>query len=130
MTGTIPFVTEEQLRADDIRHLRLKIEEGPDYSTVTLNRAYLRRLYAIIMSERPAPPPGDRPPPLFKTTVVIWSREDPSGIGEPDEHLSMLAREAEVGSSYCSRETTERIEDPASDPDWDGTEFFGEDLVG
>lgn len=63
-------------------------------------------------------------PKLFKTTVVIWTEEDPSSM-----ELEDLAREATVGNSYCSKQVTEEVEDPSIDPDWDGTEFFddGED---
>lgn len=58
--------------------------------------------------------------PLYKTTIVIWSEEDPSGRME----LSQLAREAESGDCYCSRMHSERIPDPTTDPDWDDNEFF------
>lgn len=58
--------------------------------------------------------------PLYKTTIVIWSEEDPS-----DVELEELAREATEGNSYCSKMRSEPIEDPKSDPAWDGTEFFG-----
>lgn len=56
---------------------------------------------------------------LFKTTIVIWSDYDPSGIGLDD-----LAREAISGDAYCSKQAKELIRDPQKDPDWDGTEFF------
>jgi hypothetical protein len=57
--------------------------------------------------------------PLYKTTIVIWSQ-----YPGDDVELSDLAREAEQGDAYCSRQESERIEDPRSDPGWDGTEFF------
>lgn len=61
---------------------------------------------------------------LYKTTLVIWSDEDPRR-----QHMEIadIAKEATVGLYYCSRETTERVEDATKDPDWDGTEFFGGD---
>lgn len=57
---------------------------------------------------------------LYKTTIVIWSEHNPENAVE----LSELARDAETGDSYCSRFRCSKIEDPAADPDWDGTEFF------
>lgn len=57
--------------------------------------------------------------PLFKTTVVIWTDYDPS-ILELDE----LAREAVSGDAYCSHQETHLVDDPTTDPNWDGTEFF------
>lgn len=41
--------------------------------------------------------------------------------------LSALARGAEVGDDYCSKRHAELVEDPGSDPDWDGADFFGPD---
>ena len=58
--------------------------------------------------------------PLFKTTIVIWSDEDPTDKME----LEDLAREATQGSMYCSSQKTVKVDDPATDPAWDGTEFF------
>jgi hypothetical protein len=57
--------------------------------------------------------------PLYKTTVVIWSEFDGTTI-----ELSELARDAEVGESYCAFSRSELVEDPESDPFWDGTDFF------
>ena len=57
---------------------------------------------------------------LFKTTIVIWSDEDPAGI-----ELEDLAREASRGGSYCSKQDTKIVDKPHEDSDWDGTEFFG-----
>lgn len=57
--------------------------------------------------------------PLYKTTIVIWSDEDPT-----DMEIDMLARDAISGGSYCSKQQTEIIPDPKKDKDWDGTEFF------
>ena len=56
---------------------------------------------------------------LFKTTIVIWSRED-----HPHREIGDWAAEATEGDSYCSRSETVSVADPESDPDWDGTEFF------
>jgi hypothetical protein len=52
--------------------------------------------------------------PLFKTTVVIWSYEDPAGV-----ELIDLAREVEQGASFCSSLATVQVEDPAVDLDMD-----------
>ena len=59
------------------------------------------------------------PVPLYKTTIVIWSEPNPAVM-----EISDLAREAEVGDAYCSKSHIEWIEEPETDPDWDGTEFF------
>lgn len=56
---------------------------------------------------------------LYKTTIVIWSDEDPTELD-----LELLARDAVSGASYCSKQKTELIEKPEKDPDWDKTEFF------
>ena len=57
---------------------------------------------------------------LFKTTIVIWSEYDPTGAVE----LEDLAREAQRGDAYCSKQESVFVEEAESDPDWDGTEFF------
>lgn len=57
---------------------------------------------------------------LYKTIVIIWSEYDPSETVE----LSDLARDASTGEACCSKQETERVHEPAHDPDWDGTEFF------
>ena len=61
------------------------------------------------------------PRKLYKTTIVIWSDADVSGL-----EMSGLARDAECGDSYCSTLSTELVEDPEKDPHWDGTEFFSD----
>ncbi len=61
----------------------------------------------------------DGPPPLYKTTIVIWSRFEGTSVG-----LETLGHEAERGEAYCSVSRSEFIEDPSRDPAWDGTEFF------
>lgn len=66
--------------------------------------------------------------PLYKTTIVIWTDYEPIGFG--DDLLSSLACEAEVGDAYCSSCETKQVEEPSSDPNWDGTEFFGVGEVG
>lgn len=57
---------------------------------------------------------------LFKTTIVIWSEFNPEGVYEIDR----LSQEAMSGMAYCSKQKTEEVKEPTSDPDWDGTEFF------
>ena len=59
---------------------------------------------------------------LFKTTIVIWSE-----YNTEDVELTDLAREATEGDSYCSKQECEQIEDPETDDEWDGTEFFNSD---
>lgn len=62
---------------------------------------------------------------LYKTVIVIWSDEDPTNKYELDE----LAQEAVDGSMYCSRMKATHVSDPAKDPDWDKTDFFGAVIV-
>lgn len=62
------------------------------------------------------------PDKLYKTTIVIWSEYDPTNNIEIDD----LARDAMSGESYCSKQKSEYV-DPRTDPDWDGTDFFGYD---
>ena len=59
---------------------------------------------------------------LWKSNIVIWSDFDPQGVG-----LTGLAREADEGTAYCASIEHTLVEDPASDPDWDGTKFFDTD---
>ena len=61
------------------------------------------------------------PPALYKTVVVIWTREHPE---EQERDLVELAQAAIDGQAYCSRAQTTSIVDPSKDPDWDRTEFF------
>jgi hypothetical protein len=56
---------------------------------------------------------------LYKTTITIWSDFDPS-----EYNLQDLGFQADEGDAYCSNTTTEIVENPADDPQWDGTEFF------
>lgn len=65
---------------------------------------------------------SENPKKLFKTTIVIWSEFDPTFKLE----LNELAQEAMNGNAYCSRMEAVAINDPTNDPDWDGTEFFGD----
>lgn len=62
----------------------------------------------------------DQAKPLYKTTIVIWSTDNPTNKME----LSELARDAESGNSYCSSMSSQKVEKPENDPDWDGTDFF------
>ena len=57
--------------------------------------------------------------PLHKTTIVIWTREDPIG-----QEISYLAQRATGGDAYCSKQASGLVAEPEKDPDWDGTEFF------
>ena len=59
--------------------------------------------------------------PLYKTTVVIWSEFDPSELSLRD--LVWEATSA-IGEAYWSKYHGELVNDPAEDPDWDGTDFF------
>lgn len=59
--------------------------------------------------------------PLYKSTIIIWSREHPKLHCD----LEDLAEKALYSSdTYLARHDVKMIEDPESDPDWDGTEFF------
>ena len=60
--------------------------------------------------------------PLYKTTIVIWSEDSLQEV-----ELEDAAHAATSGDAYCSRYRSEKVEDPWTDPDWDGTEFFGDD---
>lgn len=61
--------------------------------------------------------------PLYKTTAVIWSEFDPQSL-----ELYELGREATDGEAYCSRMVAVLVNDPSTDPDWDGNNsFFGEE---
>jgi len=62
--------------------------------------------------------------PLYKTTIVIWSAYDPE---KSSMELEDLAHDATVGEAYCSKQKSERVEKPEENPDWDGTEFFGDE---
>lgn len=66
-----------------------------------------------------------KPKGLFKTTVVIWSDYDGTAL-----ELEDLARAATVGDAYCSQFKSEHVADPASDPAWDGCDFFEDDPIG
>jgi hypothetical protein len=56
---------------------------------------------------------------LYKTTLVIWSEWDGMAV-TPDR----LGWEAMNGDAYCSDISSQLVENPEDDPDWDGTEFF------
>lgn len=47
--------------------------------------------------------------PLYKTTIVVWTPTPDPVYGRPDLDLP----------SYCSKNQTELVTDPATDPDWD-----------
>ena len=57
--------------------------------------------------------------PLFKTTIVIWTEYDPSGL-----ELTELASQAKSGDGYCSSMTSALVAKPERDPAWDRTGFF------
>lgn len=62
--------------------------------------------------------------PLYKTTVVIWSAYDGTKM-----ELSSLADQAENGNAICTVFRSERVADPASDPQFtpDARDFFSEE---
>ena len=62
--------------------------------------------------------------PLYKTEITIWSDYDPQGV-----ELADLARDAVDGASYCSKQETTLVENPAQDPAWDNTEFFNDHMA-
>ena len=59
-----------------------------------------------------------KPDALYKTTIVIWTDYDPSGV-----ELEDLARDATSGEALCGSQETTKITDPAEYPD---TDFFGD----
>ena len=59
--------------------------------------------------------------PLYKTTIIVWTDYDPN---RQDLDICDLTAEAKSGDAYCSKQDTKRVENPADDTDWDGTEFF------
>lgn len=61
--------------------------------------------------------------PLYKTTIVIWSKYDGGSV-----ELEDLAEDAQRGAAYCSKQDSKLIQDPGEDQDWDGTEFFETEL--
>jgi len=60
--------------------------------------------------------------PLIKHKIIIWSE---TTLENAD--LDLLAQQAVDGEAYCAKHETQYIMNPAADPDWDGTEFFGID---
>jgi hypothetical protein len=57
---------------------------------------------------------------LYKHVITIWSETG------ADIEIKDLAQAATDGDSYCAKHAVTLIDDPGSDPDWDGTEFFGD----
>lgn len=60
-----------------------------------------------------------QPKALYKTNIVIWTDYNPQSV-----ELENLAREAQSGDAYCSKQEARMVVDPAADPDWDGNSFF------
>jgi hypothetical protein len=58
---------------------------------------------------------------LYKTTIVIWSDEDPTY-----RSLIRLAEEATDGNAFCSEQKIEFVSEPDNDPTFPDTEFFKE----
>lgn len=56
---------------------------------------------------------------LWKTTIIIWSDEDPE-----DTELTDLANDATSGGSICTKQETVFVEDAEADPDCAVGEFF------
>lgn len=77
--------------------------------------------------EHPDPDDEEAPDltgPLYKTTIVIWSRF----CGDKEE-ISALAAQAEDGTALCTRYGSELVMRPAADKDWgpDAAVFFDDD---
>lgn len=74
------------------------------------------------------PPAGEVPThyPLNKTAIVIWSRLGRSSAAEQlvNDIKALCADEEQCGHLWCSGASTTRVENPATDPDWDGTDYF------
>ncbi len=69
------------------------------------------------------------PEKLYKTTIVVWTeyKADDAASSDPDgDALVSIAHDACHGEAYCSKFDCVEVVDPERDPDWDGTEFFGE----
>ena len=64
---------------------------------------------------------------LSKSTIIIWA--DPEYLDVTQLGLTDLAREADIGMAYCSHSDTVYMDDPQTDPDWDGTEFFEDESI-
>ncbi len=66
--------------------------------------------------------------PYYKTTIVIWSKENPDiayddGSGFCD--LATLALAATTGDAHCPVIRVHLVEDAKQDPDWiDSSQFF------
>lgn len=48
-------------------------------------------------------------PPLYKTTVIVWTPTPDAEVGVRDVDKP----------SYCSKNTTELVSEPLLDPEWD-----------
>jgi hypothetical protein len=83
--------------------------------------AAISTLASLLPSAPAAPPrPARRLRGLWKTTAVFFSDYDPARTP-----IGALARDAEDGDSYCPAAKTVYVPNPLTDPDWDGTGFFG-----
>jgi hypothetical protein len=60
--------------------------------------------------------------PLYKTTIVVWSDFDPSGVSAID--LMNDIGDNEFGRVYISYRNSREMVDPQTDPHWDNTEHF------
>ena len=56
---------------------------------------------------------------LYRTTLVIWTAFDPSGMENTD-----LARESDSGDAFCASRETTPVTNPVEFPD---TDFFDTD---
>jgi len=64
---------------------------------------------------------ADKTKPLYKSVIVIWSREHPGLQGDIED----LAHEALYGNdTYLADHRITAVEDPEEDQDWDETDFF------
>ena len=64
---------------------------------------------------------------LYKSSIVIWSREHPKLHYELEE----LARKALCDNdTYLSSHRVQVVDTPGDDPDWDGTDFFDQPDTG
>ena len=64
---------------------------------------------------------GDHKPGLWKTTIVIWSSDDPQNY-----ELADLAQEATDGNAKCTKCVSSFIKKPEADKDFEGAgDFFG-----
>ena len=62
------------------------------------------------------------PNDLYKTTIVVWTDFDPTGVSAID--LVDDIGDNQHGRNYISFRNSRTMNDPEQDPHWDYTEHF------